>query len=473
MKKKNIIAILLVFIVLLLGGASIYVATQLSSEKAIAPTAPESEPAAYVPEEVSDISTTSEWVGSEACAVTGTATEVVVDTKLSVVKRAMTYVDDASKTEGYVIKTDTDTATREATFVYWIQVTNTGNDPVNGIVLTDTLNGTNQDKLTFIDVPSNQGCSYDSASRKLTCNPFNLTVGQKVEKSFRVKVTGDFPTASTISNTAIATVGQAVFQGFNTLKVAAPPVEPVTITMSGGKTAYKNEAANTAGVYTLTSEMNTVSKDQIYVYTLTVTNTSTATATGVVIKDSLKDMPVTYMDTVAGCTWNATSVELTCNTTVNPSETKKFSFRVKASDSIANGTVITNTGIVTFPGGTMELKKDLTVSTVVGCNNTCTTDAECSTGLSCDTTSNKCRVLACTAEEDCTCPVAVVPTVIVTSVPVVVTQATTAPTQAVTAGVTAAPTPTILPETGIFDLPGIAAFGGGLLLAVIGILLAL
>jgi hypothetical protein len=38
---------------------------------------------------------------------------------------------------------------------------------------------------------------------------------------------------------------------------------------------------------------------------------------------------------------------------------------------------------------------------------------------------------------------------------------------------TAAATPTILPETGIFDLPGIAAFGGGLLLAVIGILLAL
>ena len=46
--------------------------------------------------------------------------------------------------------------------------------------------------------------------------------------------------------------------------------------------------------------------------------------------------------------------------------------------------------------------------------------------------------------------------------------ATTAPTKAV-----AAATPTTLPETGILDLPGVAAFGGGLLLSIVGILLAL
>jgi hypothetical protein len=33
--------------------------------------------------------------------------------------------------------------------------------------------------------------------------------------------------------------------------------------------------------------------------------------------------------------------------------------------------------------------------------------------------------------------------------------------------------PTVLPETGILDFPGVAAFGGGLLLAIVGILLAL
>ena len=212
-----------------------------------------------------------------------------------------------------------------------------------------------------------------------------------------------------------------------------------------------------------------MSKSQIYVYSISLTNTGTANATSVVIKDSLKDMPVTFMDASAGCTWSATDTELTCNTTISPAETKKFNFRVKASEGVANGTVITNTGKVTFPGGTLNLVKDLTVSTVVGCNNTCTTNAECATGLTCDTTTSKCRTAACLAEDDCTC-VTTTQTVVVTSAPTV---SEPTPTQTVVTVVTTTPTPTILPEAGIFDLPGIAAFGGGLLLAIVGILLAL
>jgi len=38
--------------------------------------------------------------------------------------------------------------------------------------------------------------------------------------------------------------------------------------------------------------------------------------------------------------------------------------------------------------------------------------------------------------------------------------------------VAAQPTPEVLPETGIFDTPGLAAFGGGMLLVIIGLLLA-
>jgi len=39
--------------------------------------------------------------------------------------------------------------------------------------------------------------------------------------------------------------------------------------------------------------------------------------------------------------------------------------------------------------------------------------------------------------------------------------------------VTAGPTAAALPETGIFNLPGAMAFGGGLLLVILGILFAL
>jgi uncharacterized repeat protein (TIGR01451 family) len=243
-------------------------------------------------------------------------------------------------------------------------------------------------------------------------------------------------------------------------------VNPV---LEGEKEAFKNVTANTPGNYTLTTSMDTVSKSQIYVYSIALTNTSVATATGVIIKDSLKDIPnLTYMDTATGCTWSAANVELTCNATIQPGETKVFSFRVKAAEGIANGDVISNTAKVTYTGGEpFDLTKDLTVSTVVGCNNTCTTNDECSTGLTCDSATSKCRLVACVAEDDCTCGV------IVAQSPFTPTATgTVAPTKVVTT-VVAEPTPETLTDAGILDFPGIAAFAGGLLLAIVGILLAL
>jgi len=66
----------------------------------------------------------------------------------------------------------------------------------------------------------------------------------------------------------------------------------------------------------------------------------------------------------------------------------------------------------------------------------------------------------CAAEEDCVCGVvATAPTAVKTATPTKIA--------------TAAATPSILPESGILDIPGVFAFGGGLLLAIVGILLAL
>jgi len=100
--KKKILAIVLVIVVLLLGGASVYVATQLSTREAVAPTAPESKPAAAdctslislaacdaqiapdcswystcnkcAPVGTPEVVVCPEWVGSTACTVTATAT---------------------------------------------------------------------------------------------------------------------------------------------------------------------------------------------------------------------------------------------------------------------------------------------------------------------------------------------------------------------------------------------------------------
>jgi flagellar basal body-associated protein FliL len=352
MKNKKVLTIILVFLVILLGGASVYVATQLNARKSVAPTAPESKPKADEPVQLT-------YVGSAECAVTGVATDTAC-----------------------------------------------------------------------------------VATEVITCTP-------------------DCPTACGAEATTITTCTDSC--GVAATKACPATAACTTTVLEGSKTAYKNATTNSAGSYTLTSEMATVSKSQIYVYTITLHNTSETITNSVVLKDSLVDMPVTYMDTVAGCTFSTTNNELTCNTSINPDQTKKFSFRVKASDGIANGTVITNTAKVTYPDGSLDLTKELVVSTVVGCNHTCTTDAECSTGLTCDATTSMCRKAACAIETDCVCTVATAPTATAT------VRLTASPTRVATA----AATPTILPETGIFDLPGIAAFGGGLLLAVVGILLAL
>lgn len=277
----------------------------------------------------------------------------------------------------------------------------------------------------------------------------------------------DCPTACGTAASTITTCTNSC--GVATTKECVATEACNKATLKGSKTAYKNEVANIPGKYTLTTEIETVAKSQIYVYSIVLTNDSDVNATGVTIKDSLANVPsVTFMDTVSGCSFNATSKELTCNTTVNKDETKTFSFRVKAVDGIINGEIISNTAMVTYDGGDrLELVKDLPISTVVGCNHTCTTDEECSTGLTCDTTTSKCRKSACLSEDDCTCNIVITSTIAPT-----VTKTTTV-TATPTEKVVVEATPTVLPETGIFDLPGIAAFGGGLVLAVVGILLAL
>jgi hypothetical protein len=394
MKKKKILAIILVLLVVLLGGASVYVATQLNTRKSVAPTAPESKPAAadcsaLTTQTTCDAQTVPDctWYPTcNKCDSAGTATETVCP---------ITWVGDAACTV-------TVAATDEA------------------CVPTEVI----------------------------TCNP-------------------DCPTACGTAASTITTCTNSCETA--TTKVCAATAACAKSVLEGSKTAYKNVTSNTPGVYALTSLMETVSKSQIYVYTVELTNTSETIASGVVIKDLLKDKPVVYMDGVAGCSFSAAEVELTCTTTVEANETKKISFRVRASDSIANGAVISNMAKVTYPDGSLDLTKDLAVSTIVGCNHTCTTNEECTTGLACDTTTGKCRKSACLTEDDCTCVTASAPTSRITAAAAPTTKVTTSPTRVATA----AATPTILPETGIFDLPGIAAFGGGLLLAVIGILLAL
>ena len=107
---------------------------------------------------------------------------------------------------------------------------------------------------------------------------------------------------------------------------------------------------------------------------------------------------------------------------------------------------------------------DCTPSGVITCNPGCPTacGSAASTITSCTDSCGGEATKACAATAAC-------------GTRVVPTEPTVQPT---TADGEVAPTvvvasPTVLPEAGILDFPGVAAFGGGLILAIVGILLAL
>ncbi len=226
------------------------------------------------------------------------------------------------------------------------------------------------------------------------------------------------------------------------------------------KKAYQDEADNSSGNYSLTQEIDTVSKNQTFVYTIQVSNNAADKADGVKITDPLTGLnqdKLTFLDKEAVCEYSSPEKMVVCNTSLDPGETKEFSFRSTVSDAVVNGTVIKNIATVTYLGKILKAEKDLLVSTIVSCNHTCTSDTECGDGLLCDTETNKCRNNECSNITSCVCPK---PTERTASVP------TRVPA-------TRAPRPTALPEAGIFDFAGVAAFGGGLILTIVGILLAL
>jgi hypothetical protein len=230
------------------------------------------------------------------------------------------------------------------------------------------------------------------------------------------------------------------------------------------KRAYEDEEDNSAGDYDLANEIDSISKNQIFVYAFEITNDGDNKVEDIKVVDTLKgdntDL-LTYVDGDDRCTYASSTRKVTCDgMDLDGGESDTYAFRVKVSNNAINGDTIMNAGEITYKnmpsGGEVDASSELTISTVVGCNHVCTSDDECSTGLTCDTDTNKCRKPACADASSCNCPVERV--------------ATEAPTRRATV---ARAEPTELVEAGILDFPGIATFGGGLLLAVIGILLAL
>lgn len=413
--KNKILALILVLLVMVLGGASLYISAKLNTQEAVAPNAPASEPRAFECDEKCPAPNGELWNchptesdGSEQKSICNAAGRVESCGGQSYCCPAP---GGAWTTDMTQCPSASPTATLTSTPIVWV---------------------------------GSAACAVDATAA--SCTPTGV-----------ITCSPDCPTACSTAASTITTCTNSC--GVATTKQCAATAACGTADVSISKTAYKDETDNTAGVYVLTREISSVSKNQVFIYAMTIKNNGTATASSVVVTDTLngehQDL-LTVVDKESRCTLSENDRKLTCSgLTLNPGASTTLTFRLRVSEAAANGDVIKNTGIVTYNGNTKEAKKDLTVSTVVSCNNTCTADSECGDGLTCNGATNSCRRAACSAETDCSCPI------------------TSTPTGTPTVTATGTPQPTILPEAGILDIPGVAAFGGGLLLAIIGIMLAL
>lgn len=230
------------------------------------------------------------------------------------------------------------------------------------------------------------------------------------------------------------------------------------------KLAFANETTNKAGDYDLNDQIDTVSKDETFVYAFEVTNSGDVAAQDIEVVDVLKgdnQELLTYVDGDDRCKYTSSSRQVTCSgMDLDVDDTDTYTFRVKVSSNAINGDSIVNVATLNYKDmpsdGEVEASLELGISTIVGCNHVCVSDDQCSTGLTCDPDTSMCRKPSCSEASTCNCPVERVATAVPTR------RATVARVQ-----------PTELVEAGILDFPGVATFGGGLLLAVIGILLAL
>ncbi len=407
-KNKALLSIILIIVILLVAGASIFIASRLSTQSGIAPNAP-----ASVPKACAD-----ECPRSDGALVN--CTGAADGTNISL-------CNAAGRVEICGGKSYTCPA------------------PGGAWALTAATTATPSAAWAGSTACTVSATSLCVASGTITCTP-------------------DCPTACGSAASTISSCTDSC--GVAKTKVCAATsacADKITLT----KKSYKNESSDTPASYT---EINSVAKNQTFIYAILIENKDTVSATGVNITDTLngehQDI-LTFVSAQTGCTYAATDKKITCaNVTIPAGQTKQFNIRVKVGEGAVNGDIIKNTVVAAVSGTDITATNEVTVSTIVACNHTCTTDTECGTGLTCDTTTSKCRNATCASEDTCSCPVT---RVIVTATP--------APTRVVTAApgvdIVEVAQPTVLPETGILDFPGVAAFGGGLLLAVVGILLAL
>ncbi len=265
---------------------------------------------------------------------------------------------------------------------------------------------------------------------------------------------------------------------------------------------YADDPRNTEGNYFTDKEITKVSRGQVMVYTIEIKNSGEGGAKKVVVSDVLNGQNqnlLSFVDSESKCKYNSAAKKLTCEIESIPYKgAEKLKFRVRVGQTSLNGKVIRNTAKVVYGNKTKIDTTETLISSIVSCNEVCTNDTECVAGLACDVLSGKCRKPTCISSTSCGCTTTptITNTIAVTKTPTI-SMSTTPTTLPVvdetvdtpTIATTKTPTKMVtifenvdagenvgedyLPASGIFDLPQGTILGGGIILAIIGLFLAL
>ncbi|KRA32761.1 hypothetical protein ASD81_14715 [Nocardioides sp. Root614] len=157
---------------------------------------------------------------------------------------------------------------------YRIIVSNTGNSPATGVVVTDTV----ASGSTYLTGSCTGGTSCSFSSPTVTWQVGTLAAGASVALTFRVTLAATFPAGTTpVKNTAVVDSDQEEPENSDetTTNVAANP------NTSGNKDVRNVTASGSFGNTANASPGDTLE------YRIIVTNTGNAAATGVVVTDTV------------------------------------------------------------------------------------------------------------------------------------------------------------------------------------------
>ncbi|HUC94415.1 MAG TPA: hypothetical protein VMR19_00220 [Candidatus Saccharimonadales bacterium] len=245
--KGKVGTVLILIVTLILAGVAIFTAVRLYQlgNQSVAPNAPSSNPKA------------AENTTSSSCSLTFTITPQTPGLNCT---GKLAYVDDSRNTRGaYHLDpgnniTPGSNVAPGQTIVYDVGYKNTGTATTNSALITDVL----PVNVNFVD--ADNGCTYVSSTRTVTCNLGNVVAGGASQKAIRASILASAPDGSFTNNAVISGTGVKNSECQIALNVqtstgsptATPTGTPtatptVTPTATPGPTGTPNSCGGTCG----------------------------------------------------------------------------------------------------------------------------------------------------------------------------------------------------------------------------------